>query len=46
MILKAMLEFHDFEDDAGFCNFEGGAGFLTILKMMLEFDDFEDDAGF
>ena len=46
MVLKVMLDVDDLEDDAGFCDFEGDAGILTILKMMLEFDDFEDDAGF
>ena len=35
MILKVMLVFEHFEDDAGI---------LTILKMMLDFDDFESDA--
>ena len=37
MIFKVMLEFDDFEDDAGF---------LTIVKMMLDFDGFENNAGF
>ena len=37
MILKMMLEFDDFEDDAGI---------LTSLKMMLDFDDFENAIGF
>ena len=37
MILKMMLDFDEFEDDAEI---------LPILKMMLDFDDFEDDAGF
>ena len=37
MILKMMLDFDDFEDDAGI---------LTSLKMMLDFDDFENDVGF
>ena len=36
MILKVMLYFDDFDDDAGI---------LTILKMMLDFDDLEGDAG-
>ena len=36
MILKVMLGFDDFEDDAGFCNFRGGCWIL---------DNFEDDAG-
>ena len=37
MILKMMLDFDEFEDDAEF---------LPILEMMLDFDDFEHDAGF
>ena len=37
MILRMMLVFDDFEDDAGI---------LTILILMLDLDDFEDDAGF
>ena len=32
-----MLDFADFEDDAGI---------LTSLKMMLDFDDFENDIEF
>ena len=35
-ILKMVLDFYDFEGDAGT---------LTILKMMLGFDDFQDDVG-
>ena len=42
--LKMMLDFDNFEDDAGcfgdcwkFDNFEDDAGTLAILKMMLEF---------
>ena len=37
MILKMMLDFDEFEDDAEI---------LQILEMVLDFDDFEDDAGF
>ena len=37
LILKMMLDFDNFEHDAGI---------LTILKMMLDFDEFEDDVGF
>ena len=37
MILKMMLDFDDFEGDAGT---------LPILKIKLEFDNFESDAGF
>ena len=36
MILKALLDFDEFEDDAEI---------LPILKLMLDFDDFEGDAG-
>ena len=36
MIFRMMLDFDDFEDDAGI---------LTILKIMLGFDELEDDAG-
>ena len=32
-----MLDFDDFEDDAGI---------FTLLKMVLDFDNFEGDAGF
>ena len=37
MILKTLLDFDEFEDDAEI---------LPILKLMLDFDDFEGDAGF
>ena len=36
MILKMVLDFDDFEGDAGT---------LAILKMMLDLDDFQGDAG-
>ena len=37
MILKMMLDFDDFEDDAGV---------LMNMKVIQDFDDFENDAGF
>ena len=36
MILKTLLDFEEFEDDAEI---------LPILKMMLDSNGFEDDAG-
>ena len=37
MILKVMLDYDDFEDDAGI---------LMSMKVIQDFDDFENDAGF
>ena len=46
MILKVMLDFDDFEDDARFDDFEKNSEILTILKIVLDFQDFEVDARF
>ena len=44
MILRMMLDFDDFEDDAGSRWFWGWCWILMILRTLLDFDDFGDDA--
>ena len=46
MIFRLMLDFDDFEDDAGFWCFGACCWISMILSVMLDFYDFEDHAGF
>ena len=45
MVLKMMQDFDDYEKMLEFQDFEDDAGILMILKMMVGIDDFEGHAG-